>query len=117
MPVTGLVVTMAADAVRQASLVGEIGAHPDLSCGPAVGVRLPVVAATDDVAADRDLFQYLLGHPDVTHVEVVFMDLSDVERLSSSQLRKMDRRRRASSEERRQHSEQVTDSTHSTRIP
>ena len=92
MPISSLIVCFEdVPSLDAATLL--LTAHPHVTLGPSEGTRVPVVVETDSVAQDRDVFFALQDLDGVTSVQLVFLDFSDVEAISRSDLRGAGRRR------------------------
>ena len=94
MPVSSLVLTLTDDHSAPTRVVNALKGHSHIETGEPIGARLPLVLDTPDIATDRAIFEALRMIPDVTSVELAFMDFSDVPRTPMRELRKLDRPRR-----------------------
>jgi hypothetical protein len=74
MPVLSAVLTLP-DA--EATLVA-LADKPEVPLGPPNGVRYPVVLSTETRQADKALWNWVQALPGVVHVELVFVDFSDL---------------------------------------
>lgn len=97
MPVSGLVVTLAAEkapvgfnapdaevaadpcanAPSHAAVIERIQQHPRFQVGTLEDNRLPVVIDTPDKQADKDCWAWLNSLPGVHHVDVAFIHFED----------------------------------------
>lgn len=93
MPVSGLVVTLAADA--DADAVGRaLSVHGGIALGAPCGARLPVTLVTDDAASHGRALDALEHLPGIAFVDVVFHDFADVLVAPSDVVRRRERSRR-----------------------
>lgn len=76
MPISGLVVALADDALGQQS-ADRIAAAPQIEVGRRTAHKLAVVVETASSDEDRDLWQWLRDLPGVVHVDVVFIGFDD----------------------------------------
>lgn len=79
MPVSGLVVTLAADpALRERAFAAILGCH-GVTLGEAMGARLPVVTETETMSEHEALWRRLEAIDGVLQVRLAFHDFSDVD--------------------------------------
>ena len=90
MPISGLVLTVAPSELEP--IARTLAEDPRFDAGPPCGPRLPVVVETGGVAEDRAALEWLEALPGVTMVELAWLDFSDIEEVSSPELRRMGRR-------------------------
>lgn len=74
MPVLSAVLTLPDPAAALTALASK----PEVTIGPPKGVRYPVVLSTDSRQADKALWSWVQALPGVIHVELVFVDFSDL---------------------------------------
>lgn len=79
MMTSGLVITLSADATLAAGARTAILARPGLTLGKLQDRWLPVVAETADVAASRDLHDWLTDLPGIEFVDVVEVNFDDAQ--------------------------------------
>ncbi|MEZ6189850.1 MAG: hypothetical protein R3C45_00990 [Phycisphaerales bacterium] len=84
MPVSGLVVTLAAEKNRAGqtastrnAVIQQLRRHPQIQVGELQDNRLPVVIDTPDKHADKDCWAWLNSLPGVNHVDVAFIHFED----------------------------------------
>ncbi len=76
MAISGLVLTLSADAAADVAL-STLAADPRFTLGDRIGRRIPVVAETRGPHADHDLWDELGSTPGITHVDVTFVHLDN----------------------------------------
>lgn len=89
MPVSGLVVTLAApdasgDAVIASDVVEKIRRHPNFEAGRRLDQRLPVVLDTPDKQTDKRCWGWINELPGVHHVDVAFIHFEDQDAFEAS---------------------------------
>lgn len=77
MPVSGLVVTLSADAALAAGAVSMLRCLPGVELGERRDARLPVVTEAASSAAAHDLHDAIRALPGVIHVDVTFVAYED----------------------------------------
>ncbi len=71
MTVTGLVLTLSAEAFSRGRALDALRAERRVKCGEPHGLRLPVVAETGSLSEGEDLFERLRSTEGVDFVDVV----------------------------------------------
>lgn len=75
MAISGLVVTLKPDADEAARALAIMASDRRLTIGDRFGHKVALVAETEGVGADRDLWDDLRGTPGVEFVDVTFIAL------------------------------------------
>jgi len=75
MSISGLVVTLTADADRADDTIRRLRAEPWLELGPRSGQRLAIVAETGSTRDDRELLERVAAVPGVLSAHVVFVQV------------------------------------------
>lgn len=73
MAVGGLVVTFTEDPAQRAAARAVLEHDPRIEVGPADGLRLAVVAETDDARSGEKLCAELLRHPGIVSVDLAYV--------------------------------------------
>ena len=77
MPISGLVLTLSADAALADQAVAKLHTRPEFTLGECNDRWLPVALDAADDAASRDLHDWLNALPGVEFVDVVYVDFSE----------------------------------------
>lgn len=79
MPISSLVLHLAADADRTADLERTLRDDPRVTLGSREGARLPIVLDTADRAETHAIFETIASHSGARHVDVVFVEVDEDE--------------------------------------
>jgi hypothetical protein len=74
MPVLSAVLTLP----EASAALAELATKPEVTVGTPNGPRYPVVLSTETRQADKALWKWVQALPGVAHVELVFVDFSDL---------------------------------------
>ncbi len=78
MAISGLIVTLSDDIAAAASAMAFLSSDSRLELGESFGRRVVVVAETSSVDADRALWDELRATAGVTHIDVAFVHLDQI---------------------------------------
>lgn len=79
MPISGLVITLDANAALSITTLSALRADPRITCGVSKHRRVPIVTETRTLRESVELATAIQGLPGVTTVDVVSVDFSDAE--------------------------------------
>ncbi|TPV94152.1 MAG: hypothetical protein B7733_16920 [Myxococcales bacterium FL481] len=60
------------DPTRQVGVLRELSRHPAIELGAVQAGRVPVAALTEDRRSDRELWDWVLARPGISHIDIVF---------------------------------------------
>ena len=83
MPISGLILTLNADAALAAQAVATLSTRPEFLPGARNARWLPVAMEARDDAASRDLHDWLNALPGVDFVDVVYVNFDEDEATAS----------------------------------
>jgi hypothetical protein len=83
MPISGLILTLNADAELAAQAVATVSTRPEFTPGERKARWLPVAMEARDDAASRDLHDWLNALPGVDFVDVVYVNFDEDEATAS----------------------------------
>jgi len=81
MPVSGLVITLAAPADQA---ITRLSQHAAVTCGQPAANRLPVVIEAEDDRTSREVHQWIENQPEVLAADVVYVAFDDEDTVSSA---------------------------------
>lgn len=87
MLISGLLITLNADARSHRSVIETLHSRPEIGLGQLFQQWLPVVVETADDAATRELHDWIQAQRGVEYVDVVSVDFDPEENLSQEEFR------------------------------